>query len=141
MRECDLFVFLFVYNCRYSLQLPPYIHYLFPSCGGHNWPSLIRALHNTVCSSGPGAEGGWLVEDKCCDVTPICLAMSASSHPFQLHVRTLARDMEQVDNEGETRKEHNKASFLQRIFPPFSQASIIEVFRLIIFINPDSNIK
>ena len=56
------------------------------------------------------------------------LDMSASSYPVQLHVRTLARDIEQVDNEGETRKEHNKASFLQRIFTPSYQASIIEVF-------------
>ena len=76
----------------------------------------------------------------------ICLAMSASSHPVQLHVRSLARDtagdMQQVDyNEGETRHGHNKANIFHRIFAPSSQASIIEVFRLIIFINPDSNIK
>ena len=61
-------------------------------------------------------------------MTPICLSMSASSNNVQVNVRTLARDIEQVDNEGETRKEHNKASFLQRIFTPSSQASIIEVF-------------
>ena len=62
----------------------------------------------------------------------ICLAMSASSHPVQLHVRSLARDtagdMQQVDyNEGETRHGHIKDSFLRRIFTPSSHASIIEV--------------
>ena len=75
----------------------------------------------------------------------ICLAMSASSHPVQLHVRSLARDtagdMQQVDyNEGETRHGHNKGNIFNRIFAPSSQASIIEVFRLIIFINPSQQV-
>ena len=59
---------------------------------------------------------------------PICTVMPGSSKPVQLSVRTLAKDMEQGDNEGETSHGLNKASLFHRIFTPSSQASILEVF-------------
>jgi hypothetical protein len=68
-----------------------------------------------------------------------CLAMFASSHPLPLYVRSLARDSA-GDIEGETRHGHSKANIFHRIFAPSSQASIIEVVRFIIFINPSQQV-
>ena len=87
--------------------------------GHHQSQPYIVQGWQTVVGQVKREDDG--LKDKYCDVPPICLAMSASSNNVQLNVRTLARDIEQVDNEGETRKEHNKASFLQRIFTPFTR--------------------